>query len=168
MQIGARSCCSAATCRPSPSKDSLSHLSIRPRDKQCGISTLPGMPRQCDALYRETRIKKRRRRPLLCPNDSMRMGFQARVEGSCLSQTKQSLTSPTAHCKCIFIAEIKQKSEPRLCKQARICIRTYTNFFQLYYITLQPNKSSVDCRSPREPPLCISRLEEWEVSSPAA
>lgn len=54
------------------------------------------------------------------------MGFQTRVVGNCLSQTKQSRAPQTTHRNFIFIGLIEQESQPRLCRQARMCIRTYT------------------------------------------
>lgn len=97
------------------------------------------------------------------------MGFQTRVVGNCLSQTKQSCAPQTTHHNFIFIGLIEQESQPRLCRQARICMRTYPlTYFS--FVTSLSNKVNnvmlaVGLRGETPPSFAA---EKWRVCSPAA
>lgn len=83
------------------------------------------------------------------------MGFQKRVVGNCLSQTKQSRAPQTTNCIFIFIAMIAQESQPRPCRLTRICMRTYsvTSFSSLTSLSNQENSALLAVGLRGEPPL---------------
>lgn len=88
--------------------------------------------------------------------------------GNCQSKRKKPRRDPkTSRCNFIYTGLIEQEPQPRLCRQARICVRIDTPQSFSSVTSLPKQANNVGCWSPKEiPPLFATR--RWKVSSPAA